>query len=149
MPDEGFILTNLKEEDTMFNRVVLIGRLTRDPEMQYIKDGTALTRFTLAVNRKFKKDEADFVDIVVWRGLAENCANYLSKGRLVADEGRLQIRSYEDKEGTKRKAVDVVADDVRFLESKNSGNNSSNNNNNNYVPSAPEPGPDPDDEIPF
>ena len=100
----------------MLNRVILIGRLTRDPELRYLQNGTAVATFTLAVNRKFNKEETDFIDIVVWRGLAENCANYISKGKLVAVEGRLQIRSYEDKEGQKRKVTEVVADDVRFLE---------------------------------
>lgn len=100
----------------MLNRVILIGRLTRDPELRYLQNGTAVATFTLAVNRKFNKEETDFIDIVAWRGLAENCANYLSKGRLAAVEGRLQIRNYEDKEGQKRKATEIVADDVRFLE---------------------------------
>lgn len=100
----------------MLNRVILIGRLTRDPELKYLQNGTAVATFTLAVHRKYNKEETDFIDIVVWRGLAENCANYISKGRLVAVEGRLQIRSYEDKEGHKRKVAEVVAEDVRFLE---------------------------------
>ncbi|HPF43601.1 MAG TPA: single-stranded DNA-binding protein [Syntrophomonadaceae bacterium] len=100
----------------MLNRVILIGRLTRDPELRYLQNGTAVATFTLAVNRKYNKEETDFIDIVAWRQLAEHCANYLSKGRLVAVEGRLQIRSYEDKEGQKRKVTEIVADDVRFLE---------------------------------
>lgn len=100
----------------MLNRVILIGRLTQDPELKYTPNGTAVAHFTLAVNRKYNKDEADFIDIVVWRGLAENCANYLGKGRLAAVEGRLQIRSYETQEGQKRRVAEVVADDVRFLD---------------------------------
>ncbi|NLB52659.1 MAG: single-stranded DNA-binding protein [Syntrophomonadaceae bacterium] len=100
----------------MLNRVILIGRLTRDPELRYLQNGTAVASFTLAVDRKYNKEETDFIDIVAWRQLAEHCANYLSKGRLVAVEGRLQIRSYEDKEGQKRKSAQVVADDVRFLD---------------------------------
>lgn len=103
----------------MFNRVVLIGRLTREPELIYTKEGTAVCKFTLAVNRKFNKDEADFIDIVAWRKLGENAANYLDKGRLVAVEGRLQIRPYETKDGQKRKATEIVADDIRFLEKGN------------------------------
>jgi single-strand DNA-binding protein len=99
----------------LLNRVILIGRLTRDPELRYTTSGTAVAQFTLAVNRKFNKDETDFIDIVAWRGLAENCANYLNKGSLAAIEGRLQIRSYENKEGQKRKATEVIADDIRFL----------------------------------
>lgn len=100
----------------MLNRIILIGRLTQDPELRYTANGTALVRFTLAVNRKFNRDEADFIDIVAWRGLAENCANYLGKGRLVAVEGRLQVRNWETQEGQKRKSTEVIADDVRFLD---------------------------------
>lgn len=101
----------------MLNRIILIGRLTRDPELKYTSNGTAVAKFTLAVDRKFSKEkETDFIDVIVWRGLAENVANYLSKGRLAAAEGRLQIRSYEGQDGQKRKAVEVVADDVRFLD---------------------------------
>ncbi|HZK42883.1 MAG TPA: single-stranded DNA-binding protein [Syntrophomonadaceae bacterium] len=108
----------------MLNRVILIGRLTRDPELKYTPNGTAVCNFTLAVNRKFNRDEADFIDIVTWRGLAENCANYLGKGRLAAVEGRLQIRSYENKEGQRRWVTEVVADDVRFLDRASSGTSS-------------------------
>ncbi|MDD2585076.1 MAG: single-stranded DNA-binding protein [Syntrophomonadaceae bacterium] len=100
----------------MLNRVILIGRLTRDPELRYTPNGTAVAKFTLAINRKFNRDETDFIDIVTWRGLAENCANYLGKGRLAAVEGRLQIRNYETQEGQKRRATEVIADDVRFLD---------------------------------
>ena len=77
----------------MLNRVVLIGRLGRDPELKYTQSGTAVCGFSLAVPRKFNKDETDWVDIVAWRGLAENCANYLVKGSLEAIEGRLQVRT--------------------------------------------------------
>ena len=105
----------------MINRVILIGRLTRDPELRYTTSGTAVCRFSLAVQRKFNRDEADFIDIVVWRGLAENCANYLGKGRLAAVEGRLQVRTYEAQDGQKRRVTEVVADDVRFLDKASSG----------------------------
>lgn len=108
----------------MLNSVILIGRLTRDPELRYTTSGTAVCQFTLAVQRKYNKDEADFIDIVAWRGLAENCANYLGKGRLAAVEGRIQIRSYENQEGQKRKAFEVIADDVRFLDRASSGSGS-------------------------
>lgn len=108
----------------MLNRIVLIGRLTRDPELRYTQNGVAVASFTLAVNRNYKnaqgEQEADFIDIVVWRGQAEVCANHLSKGRLVAVEGRLQIRSYETSEGQRRKVAEVVAEAVRFLEKKGS-----------------------------
>lgn len=105
----------------MLNRVILIGRLTRDPELRYTPNGTAVCNFSLAINRKFNRDETDFIDIVVWRGLAENCANYLGKGRLAAVEGRLQVRTYETQEGQKRKVTEVIADDVRFLDKGGTG----------------------------
>lgn len=108
----------------MLNRIILIGRLTRDPELRYTPNGTAVAKFTLAINRKFNKEETDFIDIVTWRGLAENCANYLGKGRLAAVEGRLQIRTYETQEGQKRKVAEVIADDVRFLDKAGTGSGS-------------------------
>lgn len=108
----------------MLNRVILIGRLTHDPELRYTQNsGIAITRFSLAVNRKFTNQngerEADFINIVTWRGLAENCANYLRKGSLVAIEGRIQTGKYENNEGRTVYTTDVVADDVRFLEPRN------------------------------
>ncbi|MBA4494093.1 single-stranded DNA-binding protein [Paenactinomyces guangxiensis] len=107
----------------MLNRVVLIGRLTRDPELRYTASGVAVAQFTLAVNRRFTNQqgerEADFINIVTWRNLAENCANYLKKGSLVGLEGRLQTGKYENQEGRTVYTTDVVADDVRFLESRN------------------------------
>jgi single-strand DNA-binding protein len=105
----------------MLNRIILIGRLTRDPELKYTPQGTAVATFSLAVARKYNKEETDFIDIVVWRAQAENVAQYLSKGRMVAVEGRLQIRSYETQDGQKRRVAEVVADDVRFLERAGSG----------------------------
>ncbi|NLB87625.1 MAG: single-stranded DNA-binding protein [Syntrophomonadaceae bacterium] len=105
----------------MLNSVILIGRLTRDPELRYTTNGTAVCRFTLAVQRKYNREEADFIDIVTWRGLAENCANYLSKGKLTAVEGRLQIRAYEGQDGQRRRVAEVIAEDVRFLDSRGSG----------------------------
>ena len=106
----------------MLNRIVLVGRLTKDPELRYTPaNGVAVTSFTLAVKRPFKSQqgqpEADFVPIVVWRQQAENCAKYLGKGSLVGVDGRLQIRSYEDREGQRRTVAEVVADSVQFLES--------------------------------
>jgi single-strand DNA-binding protein len=111
----------------MLNRVILIGRLTRDPELRYTPAGVAVTQFTLAVDRPFsnsqtKEREADFINIVTWRQLAETCANYLRKGRLAAVEGRIQIRNYDNNEGRKVYVTEVVADNVRFLESSGSGN---------------------------
>lgn len=104
----------------MLNRIILIGRLTADPQLRYTANGNAVTNFTLAVNKSFVGQDgepgADFIDVVVWRKLAEACANHLAKGRLAAVEGRLEIRSYEDQQGVRRKAAEVVADNVRFLE---------------------------------
>ncbi|MGI6452727.1 MAG: single-stranded DNA-binding protein [Syntrophomonadaceae bacterium] len=105
----------------MLNRVILIGRLTRDPELRYTTNGTAVCSFTLAVDRKFSREETDFINIVAWRGLAENCASFLGKGRLAAIEGRLQVRSYEAQDGQKRRVTEVIADDVRFLDKAGSG----------------------------
>jgi len=107
----------------LLNKVILIGRLTQDPELRYTPSGVQVASFTLALNRRYnnrqgeKVEETTFIDIVVWQKLAELCANYLGKGRLVAVEGRLQSRSYEDKQGVRRKVVEVVATDVRFLDS--------------------------------
>lgn len=104
----------------MLNRIVLVGRLTRDPELRYTPNGVPVANFTLAVDRGFANQQGerqtDFIDIVVWRKLAELCGQYLGKGRLVALEGRLQIRSYETQEGQKRKVAEVVADNIRFLD---------------------------------
>lgn len=104
----------------MLNRVILIGRLTRDPELRYTANGIGVCTFSIAVNRPYTNQAgerpADFIDIVVWRQLAENVANYMTKGRLVAVEGRIQTRTYENQEGQKRKAVEVVADTVKFLD---------------------------------
>jgi single-strand DNA-binding protein len=99
-----------------YNRVVLIGRLTRDPELKYTPKGTAVASFSLAINRKFNREETDFIDVVAWQQQAEYCANYGSKGRLMMVEGRIQVRSYENQEGQKRKATEVVADDLKFLD---------------------------------
>ena len=112
----------------MLNRVILIGRLTKDPEMRYTPAGVAVTQFTLACDRPFTKDgekEADFIPIVTWRQLAETCANYLRKGRLTAVEGRIQIRNYENNEGRRVYVTEIIADNVRFLESakNDQGNN--------------------------
>ncbi|HHU33202.1 MAG TPA: single-stranded DNA-binding protein [Clostridia bacterium] len=104
----------------MLNKVILIGRLTRDPELRYTANGIAVATFTLAVDRPFTNQqgqrEADFIRIVVWQKLAEICANNLGKGRLVAVEGRLQVRSYDTAEGQKRQISEVVAENVRFLD---------------------------------
>ncbi|HYM69249.1 MAG TPA: single-stranded DNA-binding protein [bacterium] len=104
----------------MYNRIILIGRLTRDPELRYVPSGAPVASFTLAVDRPFRDQqgnrETDFIDIVAWRKLAEQVSQYMTKGRMVAVEGRLQIRSYETQDGQKRKVAEVVADGVRFLD---------------------------------
>ena len=115
----------------MLNSVILIGRLTRDPELRYTPAGVAVTQFTLAVDRPFtsgdnKEREADFINIVTWRQLAETCANYLRKGRLTAVEGRIQVRNYDNAEGKRVYVTEIVADNVRFLESANRESNSGN-----------------------
>ena len=110
----------------MLNKIILIGRLTADPKARYTQSGIAITTFTLAVERNFANQqgekETDFIDIVTWRKQAEACANHLGKGRLVAVEGRLQIGSYDDSNGIRRKRADVMAENVRFLDrGKDSG----------------------------
>ena len=103
------------------NKVVLIGRVTRDPELRYTASNIPNVRFTLAVNRPFENQngerEADFINIVVWRKQAENVKKYVTKGRLIAVEGRIQTGSYE-RDGQRVYTTDVVADNVQFLESK-------------------------------
>lgn len=115
----------------MLNRVILIGRLVADPELRYTQNGTAVTNFRLAVDRPFSNQNGeqgtDFFPIVVWDKQAETCANYLSKGRLVAVDGRLQVRSFEGQDGSRRWITEVVAQYVRFLDrgqdSTSTGNN--------------------------
>lgn len=101
------------------NKVVLIGRLTRDPELSHTSSGVACCRFTLAVNRSYRnangETEADFINIQVWRAAAENCAKYVRKGDRVGIVGRLQITNAEGKDGLKRYYTDIVADEVEFL----------------------------------
>ena len=107
----------------MINRVVLIGRLTKDPELRYTPNGVAVATFTLAVNRIFANQngerEADFISCQVWRKTAENVANYLRKGSLIGIEGRIQTRNYENQEGKRVYVTEVIADSVQFLETRN------------------------------
>ncbi len=107
-----------------YNRIVLVGNLTRDPEIRYVDGGgKAVTKFALAVNRKSKGgDETMFIDIVAWDRLGEICNQYLKKGMSALVEGRLAIRKYDDKDGNKRTAVEVVASDMQMLDSKNRTN---------------------------
>ena len=106
----------------MLNKIVLMGRLTRDPELRRTNGGTAVTSFTIAVDRDFKgqngEKETDFIDIVVWRNTAEFVSKYFSKGRVAVVEGRLQIRDWQDKDGSKRRNAEVVADNVYFGDSR-------------------------------
>ena len=112
------------------NKVVLIGRLTRDPELRYTGSNLPVATFAIAVNRPFSNQsgerEADFINIVVWRKQAENCKNYLTQGSQVAIEGRIQTRNYDDPNGQRRYITEVIADNVEFLGSRNSSTNSNN-----------------------
>ena len=149
------------------NKVYLIGNLTRDPEMRSTSAGIPVCNFSIAVNRRFKnaqtgQQETDFFNIVAWRQLAELCSRYLAKGRKVAVAGSIQMRNYEAQDGTKRTAVDIVADDDEFLSSPNAGSAPSGDY---HAAAAPAPAPRPqapayapadsgftqvdDDELPF
>lgn len=109
----------------MINRVVLVGRLTKDPELKYTQSGIAVTRFTLAVNRTFSNQqgerEADFINIVAWKKQAENVANFLHKGSLAGVDGRIQTSNFDGQDGKRVFMTEVVADSVQFLEPKSSG----------------------------
>ena len=106
----------------MINRVVLVGRMTRDPELRRTPQGDAVTSFTLAVNRNYTsrdgQQQADFINCVVWRKPAENVERYCSKGSLVGVEGRIQTRSYDNSQGQKVYVVEVICDSVQFLETR-------------------------------
>ena len=106
----------------MLNKIILMGRLTRDPELRRTQSGTAVTSFSLAVDRDFKSQngekETDFIDIVAWRSTAEFVSKYFTKGRMAVVEGRLQIRDWTDKDGGKRRSAEVVAENVYFGDSK-------------------------------
>lgn len=119
------------------NKVFLIGRLTRDPELRYTSSNVAVARFSIAVNRTFANQagerEADFINIVVWRKQAENVKNYLRQGSQVAIDGRIQTGSYDGEDGKKRYTTEVVADNVQFLDTKASRENA--NNDVNVTPS--------------
>lgn len=113
------------------NRVVLLGNMTRDPELRRTGNGKAVTNFTLALNR-YNNDEADFVDCVCWERIAENTAQYCYKGSKVAVEGSIQTGSYVDKDGHNRKTVNVLCNRVEFINTNNSNNNLQPQINNNY-----------------
>ncbi|MGE5553785.1 MAG: single-stranded DNA-binding protein [Betaproteobacteria bacterium] len=143
----------------MLNRIILIGRLTADPVLRYTQSGKAVTRFTLAVDRRPRggqaERETDFIDIVVWEKLGELCANHLGKGRMVAVEGRLQVRSYEGQDGTKRKSAEVVAENVQFLDWPKDSDRPAAAGGGRFSQAAPGSAPDDiadinvDDDVPF
>ena len=128
----------------MLNHIILMGRLTRDPELRRTGSGVAVASFTLAVDRDFGnretgEKETDFIDIVAWRNTAEFVSKYFAKGRMAVVSGRLQIRNWTDKEGGKRRSAEVVADNVYFGDSKRDGDNSGGS----FAPFNPEPAPAP------
>ncbi|HIT10814.1 MAG TPA: single-stranded DNA-binding protein [Candidatus Onthousia faecigallinarum] len=127
------------------NKVFLIGRLTRDPELRYTGNNTAVATFTLAVNRNFTNQsgerEADFINCVVWRKQAENVKKYVHQGTQVAVEGRIQVRSYDDQNGQRRYVTEVVADNVEFLTPKGASNNNNSTSTNNFSAPTQEPTP--------
>ena len=126
----------------MLNHIVIMGRLTRDPELRRTGTGIAVASFTLAVDRDFGgreggERETDFIDCVAWRNTGEFVSKYFSKGSMAVVSGRLQIRNWTDKEGGKRRSAEVVADNVYFGESKRSSDGGSYNNNSYSAPAAP------------
>ncbi len=136
------------------NKVIIVGRLTRDPEVRYTQTGKAVASFSVAVDSGYGENKkADFIPVVVWDKLAEVCGNNLTKGRRVLVEGRLQIRDYE-KDGQKRRAADVVAQNIEFLDTKNQSTNTTASSS---TPASGNKSPmdgfgfeiDPNDEIPF
>jgi single-strand DNA-binding protein len=120
----------------MINRTILVGRLTKDPELRYTSSNIAFARFTLAVNRTFSgpngEREADFIQCIIWRKQAENLARFVRKGSLIGVEGRIQTGSYDDKDGVRKFTTDVVCDSVQFLEPKGTNPAQDSDFNNDY-----------------
>jgi len=140
----------------VINRVVLVGRLTKEADLKYTPNGVAVATFTLAVNRTFSNEQgerdADFINCVVWRKPAENVANYLTKGSLAGVEGRIQTRNYEGQDGKRVYVTEVVADSVQFLEPKSKDGSSQPKQDNKHFPSEPFGGKGidiKDDDLPF
>ncbi len=141
------------------NKVILVGRLGRDPEMRFTQNGRAVTNFTIATNENWtdqsgeKQERTEWHRIVTWGKLAENCAKLLSKGRLVYIEGRLQTRSWDDREGNKRYTTEIVATNMQILSPMEGGDQSLGTFDDSQKvpeePSAPDQGPDEYDDIPF
>jgi single-strand DNA-binding protein len=129
----------------MLNRVVLVGRLTKDPELRYTPSGVAVATFTLAVNRTFTNQqgerETDFINCVVWRKPAENVANFLKKGSLAGVDGRIQTRNYEGQDGKRVYVTEVLAESVQFLEPKGASGNRSDNDYFGAPPREPQGAP--------
>ena len=111
----------------MLNRIIVMGRLTRDPELRRTQSGLPVTSFSLAVDRDFKTQagerETDFIDVVAWRSTAEFVSRYFTKGRMAVVEGRLQVRDWQDRDGNKRRTAEIVADNIYFGDSKRDGGN--------------------------
>lgn len=127
----------------MLNHIILMGRLTRDPELRRTGSGVAVASFTLAVDRDFGnretgEKETDFIDIVAWRNTAEFVSKYFAKGRMAVVSGRLQIRNWTDKEGAKRRSAEIVADNIYFGDSRREGDNSGGDT---FAPFHAEPAP--------
>lgn len=137
----------------MLNRVILMGRLTNEPDYKQTQSGTSYARFTMAVERDYSKDgnrETDFLDVLAWRSTADFVSNYFHKGQLVAVQGRIQTGSYTDKDGNKRKSWDIVADQVYFAESKrDSGGHDVNVERDDEPPAGGDFVPVADDDLPF
>ena len=137
----------------MLNKIIVIGRTTKDTEIRTTSNGTAVGTFTVAVDRDYKngngEKETDFIPVVVWRGLAESCGRYLTKGKLVAVVGRLQLRTYEANDGSKRTVAEIQAETVKFLSSK--GESRDNDISSSFAPNLDELEEQvaPDDDIPF
>lgn len=127
----------------MLNHIVIMGRLVRDPELRRTDNGTAVARFTLAVDRDYASNDGgekatDFIDCVAWRQTGEFVSKYFAKGRMAVVSGRLQIRAWTDKDGSKRKSAEIVADSVYFADSKNTaGGDESRNTGASVAPAAP------------
>lgn len=138
----------------MLNHIVLMGRLTRDPELRQTGSGISVASFTIAVDRDYTaqgaEKETDFVDIVAWRGTADFVSKYFAKGRMAVVSGRLQIRNWQDKEGNKRRSAEVVADNVYFGESKKDSQSSNSTQSNEPAQSTDfVPLDDDDSDLPF
>lgn len=136
------------------NKVILVGRLARDPEVRYTQNGKAVASFSIAVNRFGSgqgQEQTDFIPIVSWSKLAEVVGNNLTKGRRVLVEGRLQIRSYDGNDGQKRRVAEVIAQNIEFLDSRQAGGNSGGGGSTNSFNDASSFGSDvfPEEEIPF